>query len=119
MALLDDGTIHSWGCNETGQLALNSLSACSLVPTLVPVEQKMKTIFTGGDRSLGVSFAISQDGQLFSCGYNENGNLGVGDTEQRIQFTPVDLPNVQTIACSSSHTLALSKSTINNTNNHS
>jgi len=57
---------------------------------------------------MGVSFAVSNDGGLYASGCNSEGNLGLGDTEQRLQLCHVEIPPVQSIISGSyTHTLAL------------
>jgi alpha-tubulin suppressor-like RCC1 family protein len=49
-----------------------------------------KVIVTGTG-SYNSSYILASDGSVFSCGYNGNGGLGVGDATLRNVFTPVPI----------------------------
>jgi alpha-tubulin suppressor-like RCC1 family protein len=94
LVLTENGQVYSWGCNETGQLGLNSLDACFSSPMLIQNDYKVEKIYAGGDGPLGLSYLISETGNLYGCGHNDQANLGLGDTEQRISFHCVDIPHL-------------------------
>ncbi|HEK8924581.1 TPA: chromosome condensation regulator [Clostridioides difficile] len=47
------------------------------------------------------TFILKKDGSLFSCGYNEYGQLGLGDTINKNEFTQVPIDDVKDIIISS------------------
>ena len=58
----------------------------------------------------GHTFIIKNDGSLWSCGYNNKGQLGLGDTTNKTTFTQVTTNinnDVKQIACGGRHTVIL------------
>lgn len=54
------------------------------------------------------SFAIDREGKVWATGYNVNGQLGLGDINQREYFTPIeDLPPIIMVSAGVEHTLFL------------
>ncbi|XP_075588699.1 uncharacterized protein LOC142597649 isoform X2 [Dermatophagoides farinae] len=100
------GEIYSWGNNVFGQLGLgdekNRNTPC-LVAFPYANSTQIKDIVAGDRHSL----FLFENGQLWGCGYNELGQLGIGDDIKR-SITPTKIPieNVQQIACSKDLSLA-------------
>lgn len=81
MATGSDGNTYAWGWNEEGQLGIGDNSTANRVKLLpVPVAQpdgvKFTDIQLGGYHSL----ALGDDGNLYSWGQNDKGQLGTGGT---------------------------------------
>ena len=57
------------------------------------------------------SLILKNDGTLWGCGYNPDGELGLGDTNHRNTFTQVttNADNIKEIYCGDYHTLILKK----------
>ena len=53
------------------------------------------------------TFILKNDGTVFSTGYNNYGQLGLGDTTNKNTFTKVNIDNVKSISCGYSHTFIL------------
>ena len=55
------------------------------------------------------SFVLKNDGTLWGCGYNANGELGLGDGTNRTTFTKIttNTDNIKSIYCGSNHTIIL------------
>lgn len=93
-ALDDNGDLWSWGYNGYGQLGLGDTSNRSQ-----PVKIDKATYFNGNDIvafwTAGAGYAhihaIDSQGNLYAWGYNNYGQLGLGDTTQRT--TPVQITN--------------------------
>ena len=86
-ALSSTGTLYAWGYNGYGQLGQGNTTNLS-VPTAVPFSSgTYGTIIeiwaTGG--SYGQLFILTNQGYMFACGYNGNGNLGIGSQTTPIQ----------------------------------
>lgn len=84
LALKDDGTVWAWGWNLLGALGYASLDCanpvygqfvwtCSDVPTQVTGITGSVTAIAGG---LDHTLAVTQDGQVWSWGRNDTGQLG-------------------------------------------
>ena len=86
LALMDNGSLYAWGSNGYGQLGLGHTDNQN-TPQLININhfknEKIKSISLGQYSS----FALSINGSLFSWGYTENGQLGLGHDEDP-QNTP-------------------------------
>lgn len=76
-ALTDDGRLFAWGQNYFGQLGQGATSGIELTPLEVIVPGVRWTSFAIGS---GFTVALSDDGRLYSWGYNSSGRLGRGTT---------------------------------------
>ena len=114
IALEGDGTIASVGWNNHGQLGLDDTNdRHTFVPVLADPDNPpdeldgisaVAVALHGGWHSL----ILKTDGTVMGAGHNENGQLGLGDTTDRYEFTSVSgLSNVIAIAGGGWHSLAL------------
>lgn len=108
LALATDGQVWAWGFNNEGQLGDGTTTL-----RLTPVEASMptgviiRTIATNGPHSL----ALSEDGQGWAWGRNDNGQLGDGTTIARLTPVAISMPagmSFSSISAGSNHSLALS-----------
>jgi len=101
LAMTDDGSLYSWGCNSMGQVG-TGVSAPTPVPTptLLTIPSKTIQFFTAGGYHNG---AVTTDGSLYMWGYNGNGQLGDGT------FTNQDAPILVTTVASPIASLDLGK----------
>ncbi len=94
VALTSFGQIFTWGSNQHGQLGLDS---ADILPTgnrrvWLPQEVKLEGVFfvdvsAGGYHTL----ALTDSGQLYVFGRNDDGQLGLGDLHTR--RSPTRLPS--------------------------
>lgn len=68
------------------------------------------------------SLILSQDGQLFSCGWDEHGNLGQGDCQNKSSFSKIvffeeNNISVQLITAAGAVSIAVGSSISNNPRN--
>lgn len=80
-----DGNTYSWGYNNNGQLGIGNLTTTS-TPTLVSGSLKFVDIFVCGYDS---TYGLTEKGKLYSWGYNNKGQLGIGNTTTKTTPTPV------------------------------
>ena len=74
--LMTDGTIYCTGNNVDGQLGLgDTTNRYSLTPFPLPPNKKVKQVSTGNRHTI----VLMTDGTIYSTGYNNNGQLGLGD----------------------------------------
>lgn len=85
LGLKTNGTLYSWGNNAYHQLGRDTDSFYSGTPTPVGLNADWMAISAGSHHGLG----IRSDGRLYAWGRNGNGQLGVGDNEDRSSPTPV------------------------------
>lgn len=79
-AIKRNGTLWSWGSNTSGQLG-NGVVTSTSSPVQVGIGSDWSIVRMGGRfRIIGSSFGIKTNGTLFSWGYNEKGQLGIGTT---------------------------------------
>lgn len=88
--------LFAWGANSYGQLGIGEKSEQCETPTeLARPPPDVETLVGGGGHSL----AVGARGELYSCGWNTKGQLGLGDTEDRAEFERVsDAPRVRAAA---------------------
>ncbi|XP_075588697.1 uncharacterized protein LOC142597648 [Dermatophagoides farinae] len=107
-SLTNKGKIYSWGRNGRGQLGLGDAKNRN-TPCLVAfqnddsIDIRIKDIMAGPFFSL----FLFENGQLWGCGFNYRGELGLGDDIERSTPTKIPIENVQQIACSTFHNFSL------------
>ena len=113
VALAADGGVYVWGLDVEGQLGLGA-SGHKALPTKVGgplAEQQTVAVACGiGPGGPGHSAAITRDGKLYTWGMGRDGQLGHGDTEPRLEPTPVAAladKTVVAVSCGATHTAAL------------
>ena len=85
LAIDEDGNLWTWGSNSDGQLGVGTQS-----PKLIPVQITSSTKFT--QISAGCynnSFAIDEEGNLWACGRNYEGQLGDGTKINKISLVQI------------------------------
>ena len=102
ITLSNDGTLHSFGRNEKGQLGLGHNNDVSL-PTPIPNLPKITQI------SCGATFTVCVDyeGFIWSFGGNHYG-LGTGNTTYfNVPQKIISIPPVHSVSCGGYHTLII------------
>ena len=103
--LKNDGTL--WGCghNEFGQLGLGNTNNRNTFTQITTNANDIKEIYCGGYHT----FILKNDGTLWSCGRNEDGQLGLRDNGHRNTFTQVttNANDIKEIYCGWGHTFIL------------
>ncbi|WP_299472972.1 Ig-like domain-containing protein [uncultured Roseibium sp.] len=99
--LTEDGDVYAFGFNNRGPLGTGdeeTRTTATLVEGLDDVN--IVTIENGNS----VSYAISDTGTLYAWGTNSNGQLGLGDQEERLEPTVVEALSNETVVLVSSGT---------------
>ncbi len=113
LALLSNGTVMAWGCNQFGELGLGNsgLGAHQATPQQIPASNlsNVVAIAAGHNHSL----ALLSNGTVKTWGINQYGELGLGYSGMATnQSTPQQIPssslnNVVAIEAGGAHNLAL------------
>ena len=117
LILYDNGdnttSVYAYGVNTYGQLGLNNTASYSNItkiplpnPNINPIN-----IACGSNHII----ILYDDGNVYSCGNNAYGQLGLNDTTDRYILTQITLPNTTlypnikaiNIACGVNHTIIL------------
>ena len=85
------GTVYAWGPNTAGQLGDGTTNP-SPTPIVVPGLSGIVNVAAGGGGSTGdFSLAVRSDGVVFAWGYNNDGELGLGNTNPG-PMSPTQIP---------------------------
>lgn len=105
LALLDDGSVYSWGLNSAGQLGAGD-QAVHTTPFHVVLPRPAVSIAAGSNHSV----AVLDDGTVYAWGINTFGELGTGSRDVAAEVLPFAVPgiaNARQVAAGRDHTLAL------------
>ena len=85
LILKSDGTL--WGCggNGRGNLGLGDTTNRNTFTQVTTNADDIKSIYCGGNHT----FILKNDGTLWGTGLNNEGELGLGDTNSRTTFTQI------------------------------
>eukprot|EP01117_Protostelium_nocturnum_P010736 TRINITY_DN3867_c0_g1_i1.p1 TRINITY_DN3867_c0_g1~~TRINITY_DN3867_c0_g1_i1.p1 ORF type:complete len:448 (+),score=155.54 TRINITY_DN3867_c0_g1_i1:66-1409(+) len=92
--LQSEDKVYSWGWSEKGQLGFIAKDRVILEPIEIAElsNQKIKSIVGG---KYAHTLALLDDGKVLGWGWNEQGQLGIGDNKDR--FSPQIIPNLDSI----------------------
>lgn len=131
-ALLEDGTVWRWGYNSAGNIlipekvqGINDVKAISIAVSHTVALKTDGSVWQWHDTATpnpflllndstevatgsGTTFALKSDGTVWAHGYNYNGELGDGTTENRnVAVQVAGLTDIVKISAGVWHTLAL------------
>ena len=89
LALKGDGTVWTWGPNDTGQLG-NGTTTARTTPGMISTLTGVKEIAAGTNYSL----AITLDGRVFAWGDNGYGQLGAGYASTTPILFPIQVQGI-------------------------
>ena len=103
--LKNDGTLWSCGYNTDGELGLGDTSNRTTFTQVTTNADDIKSVYCGTLHN----FILKNDGTLWGCGGNSNGQLGLGDNIGKATFTEVttNVNNIKEIYCGNHHTFIL------------
>jgi len=107
LAIAQNGDLYSWGSNGYGQLGLGNNTDRNLPQHVSAGGRKYKAISAGSMHSL----AIAENGDLYACGHNLWGQLGLGNTADRNTLQHVNTSSLKykVIAGGQEHSLAIAE----------
>jgi len=105
VAIKSDGTLWAWGFNSTGQMGNGTSSNDVYVTT--PVQVGTDTNWLAANAGGSGTFALKTNGTLWACGYNNNGQLGLGHYADKKVLTQIGIDtDWQKFSTGNDHTLA-------------
>ena len=106
LALKQDGTVWSWGQNNDGELGLGNTTEYSEPQQITDIKEKITDVKTGYYHSI----ALTEKGEVYTWGYNGNGQLGNGTREDSLVPVKVaGLKNVTKVNAYKYMTIALTQ----------
>mmetsp|Transcript_34143 Transcript_34143/g.59619 ORF Transcript_34143/g.59619 Transcript_34143/m.59619 type:complete len:940 (-) Transcript_34143:107-2926(-) len=104
-AVLEDGSVYTWGIGEFGALGLNSLdSQWSPARITMPRDTRVIQVSCGSRHSAMIACDSRSRGRLYVCGSGEAGQLGTGLRER--ELIPVHVPineELKSVSCGIFH----------------
>ena len=105
LILENDSTLWSTGKNNVGQLGLGNITNKTIFTQVTTNTDDIKQVYCGGHHTI----MLKNDGTLWGCGQNTNGQLGLGDTTNRTTFTKIttNTNDIKSVYCGNCHTFIL------------
>ena len=105
--LKKDGSLWSCGYNYYGGLGLGTSGSSAnkkFAQVTANINNDVKYVACGAVHT----FILKNDGSVWACGYNREGQLGLGNNDNKTIFTQVpNMTNVKQVACGNNHTIVL------------
>lgn len=106
LALAEDGTVWSWGVNKDGQLGRNDELEFDHRPIRIEGLSDVRAVYAGDEHS----FAVHTNGTVSAWGNNDDGQLGLGDYDNRYSPELVEgLTEVRMLAATHYASVAISE----------
>lgn len=101
LCLLSNGWVYATGSNSYGQLGLGNTTRRDVftrIEYFITNNITISKIVNGGSRldTYGISAFIASNGDLYTCGYNGHGGLGIGSTTNA--STPTKVTNITSVS---------------------
>ncbi|XP_033110754.1 secretion-regulating guanine nucleotide exchange factor-like [Anneissia japonica] len=99
--------LFSWGANSYGQLGIGNTTD-KFIPQRVESfpSEAIKCIKGGG----GHSVVVAKSGNVYVCGWNSKGQLGLGHRDNQLTFQKISgIPAISDVSCGWEHTLAITE----------
>mmetsp|Transcript_62319 Transcript_62319/g.124882 ORF Transcript_62319/g.124882 Transcript_62319/m.124882 type:complete len:532 (+) Transcript_62319:120-1715(+) len=115
MVVAYDGSVFGCGCNESGELGLGHTDHQATMHVLkcLPLKKTVKQVVCGGVVDSGYTILLCEDGSIFGCGANDDGQLGLGHTDNQVSFKMLPLlpdgKKSKQVVCGASHTIVISE----------
>ena len=107
LMLKNDSTLWGCGLNHYGQLGLGDTNSRITFVQITANINDIKSVYCGTHYTI----ILKNDGTLWGCGYNDYGQLGLGDKTNKNIFTKIttNTDDVKSVYCGSLYTLILKK----------
>ncbi len=107
MVLMDDGSIYGCGLNSIGQLGNGNTTQQTTLTAMTNTTGKTPVSISCGAYH---TIVLMGDGSIYGCGYNNNGQLGNGNTTQQTTLTAMTNTTGKTpvsVSCGGYRTMVL------------
>jgi alpha-tubulin suppressor-like RCC1 family protein/uncharacterized protein YjdB len=106
--LMSDNTVYGTGLSNFGQLGMNNKDNLSFLTyiTTLPFGKTIQNIYCGSFHTI----FLMNDNTVFACGNNQNGQLGLDNTNETLYITSVTIPIgkiIKNIVCGNNFTIFL------------
>ncbi|HKG81189.1 MAG TPA: NF038122 family metalloprotease, partial [Pyrinomonadaceae bacterium] len=104
-AFKSNGEVWGWGSGFGGKMGDGTTGSIKPSPTELPLLKDTPTLVS----ALNATFAIKQDGAVWSFGYNAAGRLGRGILDTAIYPVPTQIPDVlaRAVSAGETHTIVV------------
>ncbi len=103
-AITENGDLYTWGYNIDGQLGNGKIGDKEYCSTPIKIMSNIKSVVLGSYHSA----AITENCDLYTWGWNDNGQIGNGTTE--VCSTPIKImSNVKSVSLGGSHSAAITE----------
>ena len=105
LILKNDGTLWGCGANGNGQLGLGDTNNRSIFTQITTNADNIKSVYC----SYNQTFVLKNDNTLWGCGLNSQGQLGLGDTNNRTTLTQIttNVDDIKSIYCGKEYIIIL------------
>ena len=87
--ITEDNKLYSWGYNDNGELGIGN-NNYQTSPVQIPLNGNVKELIIDNTTSRHLNaYIITEDNKLYGWGYNNNGELGIGNNNN--QTIPVEI----------------------------
>ncbi|MBU3741631.1 MAG: hypothetical protein FGM24_05025 [Candidatus Kapabacteria bacterium] len=107
VAVLEDGTVWTWGANQTGQAGTGDTATYTPVRQVETLRGIRSVRSDSHIYNISPVFAIDSGGRLFGWGWNRTGQLGDGTTVDRWEPVQIAIEHVIDVRNGNDHTVAL------------
>ena len=104
LVLANDGMVYATGINKDGQLGVGNVMLTKEFTPVVDNSGAILTNVTAISAGYYHSLALKTDGTLWATGFNNYGQLGTGDENNRYRFTKI-ATGVALMSAGESHTV--------------
>jgi len=107
----EKGSLYAFGCNSESQLGLGDTKNTSFFNSPQRIEGIGNHYWKALSAGAGQSCALTENGDLFVWGINDNGELGIGKQVEQPIPKRLDLGfEIRSVSCGYYHTAIVSKS---------
>ena len=92
IGIKEDGSLWGWGMNGNGQLGFESEEQYVKKPRQIFQETDWKDVAAGSLHTI----AIKNDGTLWGCGLNSNGQTGLGENDESMGYNRYEFEQIGT-----------------------